>query len=217
MMNKLNLLVLILFCCSISACAQKEFKLKATALSDTIVMGKSVKVRLSLEGIESDIFKGREKTDKDVLDGFFGDYQQNHDFRTFVTVSPNSLGKNSLGPYKIKLLGKEFTSNKVSVEVIEQPEEIFKIEMPKEGKVGEQIKIKIIGNSNGSFTALVKENEIFKVHGSSISTSVTDGVYSCVSEYTLILKKKGAFEFDRSLFKNLPDQIKLESVKFEVK
>ncbi len=92
-MNKLNLLVLILFCCSISACAQKEFKLKATALSDTIVMGKSVKVRLSLEGIESDIFKGREKTDKDVLDGFFGDYQQNHDFRTFVTVSPNSLGK----------------------------------------------------------------------------------------------------------------------------
>ncbi len=105
----------------------------------------------------------------------------------------------------------------MSVEVIEQPEEIFKIEMPKEGKVGEQITIKIIGNSNGSFTALDKENEIFKVHGSSISTSVTDGVYSCVSEYTLILKKKGVFEFDRSLFKNLPDQIKLESVKFEVK
>ncbi len=109
-----------------SACAQKELNLKATALSDTIVMGKSVKVRLTLEGIESDIFKDREAKS---WDGFFGDYHQNHDFRTFVSEVPNELGTNVMGPYTIKMMGREFVSNTVIIEVIEQPEEIFKIEM----------------------------------------------------------------------------------------
>ncbi|WP_321308572.1 hypothetical protein [Marinifilum fragile] len=214
MKNKLNLLVLLLFCCSMSACAQKDLNLKASALSDTIVMGKNVKVRLTLEGIESDIFKGRENKS---WDGFFGDYQQNHDFRTFVSEVPNELGTNVLGPYTIKMMGREFVSNTVIIEVIEQPEEIFKIEMPKEGRVGEEITIKLRGRFNGSLTAIIKENEIFKVNARSVTTSIANGVHNTVWEFGVRLKKKGVFEMNRSMFRNLPDQIKITPVTFEVK
>lgn len=214
MKNKLNLLVSLLFCFSMSACAQNELNLKATALSDTIVMGKSVKVRLTLEGIESDIFKGREAKS---WDGFFGDYHQNHDFRTFVSEMPNVLGTNVLGPYVIKMMGREFVSNTVSVKVIEQPEESFEIKMPKEGRVGEEIKIKISGVSNASFNAVLKKTDIFKVNGSTINTTVLDGVASTTSEYSVVLKKRGVFEMNRSMFKDLPEQIKITPVTFEVK
>ncbi|WP_282126590.1 hypothetical protein [Marinifilum flexuosum] len=214
MKNKLNLVLLMFVCCSMAACAQRDVNLKAKVLSDTIVIGKSVKVRLTLEGIESDIFKGR---DAKSWDGFFGDYQQNHDFRTFVNEVPNELGKNVLGPYTIKMMGREFVSNPVSVEVIEQPEESFEIKMPKEGRVGEEIKIKISGVSNASFNAVLKKTDIFKVNGSTINTTVVDGVASTTSEYSVVLKKRGVFEMNRSMFVNLPEQIKITPVTFEVK
>jgi len=214
MKNKLNLVLLMLVCCSMAACAQGDVNLKAKALSETIIIGKSVKVRLTLEGIESDVFKGN---DTKSLDGFFGDYQQNHDFRTFVREVPNELGTNVLGPYTIKMMGREFVSNTVIVEVIEQPEEIFKIEMPQEGRVGEEIKIKISGVSNASFNAVLKKTDIFKVNGSTINTTVVDGVASTTSEYSVVLKKRGVFEMKRSMFVNLPEQIKITPVTFEVK
>lgn len=212
--NKLNLLLLMLVCCSMVACVQRDVNLKAKALSDTIIVGKSVKVRLTLEGIDSDIFKGR---DTKSSDGFFGDYQQNHDFRTFVREVPKKLGKNVLGPYTIKMMDREFVSNKVIVEVIEQPEESFEIKMPKEGRVGEEITIKLSGSLNGSLTAKLKENEIFKVNARSIRTSVVNGVHNTVWEFSVKLKKKGVFEMNRSMFVNLPDQIKIKPVRFEVK
>ncbi|WP_133249978.1 hypothetical protein [Marinifilum breve] len=212
--NKLNLLLLMLVCCSMVACVQRDVNLKAKALSDTIIVGKSVKVRLTLEGIDSDIFKGR---DTKSSDGFFGDYHQNHDFRTFVREVPKELGKNVLGPYTIKMMDREFVSNKVIVEVIEQPEESFEIKMPKEGRVGEEITIKLSGSLNGSLTAKLKENEIFKVNARSIRTSVVNGVHNTVWEFSVKLKKKGVFEMNRSTFVNLPDQIKIKPVRFEVK
>ncbi|PXY02268.1 hypothetical protein DF185_06370 [Marinifilum breve] len=196
------------------ACVQRDVNLKAKALSDTIIVGKSVKVRLTLEGIDSDIFKGR---DTKSSDGFFGDYHQNHDFRTFVREVPKELGKNVLGPYTIKMMDREFVSNKVIVEVIEQPEESFEIKMPKEGRVGEEITIKLSGSLNGSLTAKLKENEIFKVNARSIRTSVVNGVHNTVWEFSVKLKKKGVFEMNRSTFVNLPDQIKIKPVRFEVK
>lgn len=104
-MSKLNLLLVILFCVAISACTQKELKLEANTLNDTICLGESLNIHLSLKKIA-------EQKNQDL------DELRINDFVKCIKVKPDSLGKNILGPYKINLLGKEYQSNKVIVQVV---------------------------------------------------------------------------------------------------
>ena len=215
-MNKFKPLVLSIFCLAFMACAQEEVKLKASALRDTIYTGESLSIRLSLEGIQSDIFNDKNQ-DKGILGGFFEGSEGNNNFSTLVYANPETLGENIIDPYQINMLGKVYTSNSVSVQVVKPPVQQIKLEIPKEASLGEKIKVKITGKSNRSFKAQFKENEIFKINGQSSNTQVSNGKYSTQIEYTLTLKKKGIFEINRSFFKDLPKNIKLAPVKFEVK
>jgi len=217
MMNKLNVLVVAIASLVISACGQEELNLKASALKNKIHLGESVRIRLVIEGIQSDVLKNKNETSGRSLDNFFAEYLDNSDFRTFINVKPQSLGKNKLGPFKIKLMGKELTSNEVIVEVIEQTVEYIHIEMPKEGRVGKKIKIKITGHSNGSLSAQLKENDVFKINSQSCRSQVSNGNYTIKNEYTATLKRKGIFEINRTVFKNLPADIQIEPVRIEIK
>lgn len=217
MMNKLNVLLVAIACLVLSACAQEELNLKASALKSKIHLGESVRIRLAIEGIQSDILEDKKEASGRSLDNFFADFQDDNNFRTFVRVCPKSLGKNKLGPFKIKLMGKELKSNEVIVEVIEQTVEYIHIEMPKEGRVGEKINIKIIGHSNGSLSTHFKENDVFKINIQSCSSQVSNGNYTIKNEYTATLKRKGIFEINRTVFKNLPAHIQIEPVRIEVK
>jgi len=204
-------------CLLISACGQEELNLKASALKSKIHRGESVRIRLAIEGIESDVLKKENEAGGRSLDNFSAEYLDNSDFRTFINVKPKSLGKNKLGPFKIKLMGKELTSNEVVVEVIEQTVEYIHIEMPKEGRVGEKIKIKITGHSSGSLSTQFKDNDAFKINMQSCRSQVSNGNYTIKNEYTATLKRKGIFEINRSVFKNLPADIQIEPVRIEVK
>lgn len=204
-------------CLVLSACAHSELNLKATALKGKIHLGESVRIRLAIEGIQSDVLKDKKEGSGRSLDNFFADFQDDNNFRSFVHVCPKSLGKNRLGPFKIKLMGKELISNEVIVEVIEQAVEYIHIEMPKEGRVGERINIKITGHSNSSFTTKFKENDVFKINIQSCSSQVSNGKYTIKNEYTATLERKGIFEINRTVFENLPDHIQIEPLRIEVK
>ncbi|RXQ88492.1 hypothetical protein EO244_15290 [Ancylomarina salipaludis] len=217
MMNKLNVLIVATVCLVLSACAHEELSLKASASKSKIHLGESLRIRLAIEGIESDVLKRNGEAKGCGLDNFFADFQDDNNFRTFVSVCPKSLGKNKLGPFKITLMGKELTSNEVIVEVVEQSVEYIHVEMPKEGRVGERINIKITGHSNGSLSTEFKENDVLKINIQSCSSQVSNGKYTIKNEYTATLKRKGIFEINRNVFKKLPAHIRIEPVRIEVK
>lgn len=215
-MNK-SYLLLALFCLALNACSQKnaciqkDLKFEASTSKDTIYLGETLSVRLSLQGVQSNIFKNPKSQNS-----FFEDHQEGNDFRTFIDVKPDSLGANVIGPFKIALLGKEYQSNKLLIQVISQPAENIHIEMPNKGVVGEKIQIKISGFSDRGYSFHLKDNDIFKINSQSHSTNFINGKYTKEASYTVTLKKKGVFELNKDLFNSLPDHIKLTPMQLEV-
>ncbi|PKQ63813.1 hypothetical protein BZG02_07250 [Labilibaculum filiforme] len=216
-MNRLNLMATLLFCLVLNACVQKntcvqhDLKLEASTSQDTIYEGESLSVRLSLQGVESDIFKNKKSQV-----AFFEDHQEGNDFRTFIDIKPELLGENLIGPFKIKLLGKEYQSNILLVEVIKPASENVQIEMPRQGVVGEKIQIKISGLMSRAYSISFIENDIFTINSQSHSTSYLNGNYTNGASFTVILKKKGVFQLNKDLFKDLPDYVQIDPVQFEV-
>lgn len=211
-------LLLIMTCIVLPAYAQKALDLKAIAMKDTIVLGESIKIRLSLNGVESDIFDTSLQRKKSIFDDFYYKVPKNdNSFSTVIEVTPISIGKSIFGPYEITLLGETFTSNEVPIHVLKQYPEYINIEMPSNGVLGKQIDIKISCESIRPFAIQLLDNEMFKIEKQSNSSRIINGEFTRETIFTVTLTKKGSFILDKTIFANLPKHVLVEPVNFKTK
>ncbi len=219
MIKKFTLISLLYFS-SILTIAQNELKLKAIALKDNISLGEQVTIKLSIEGIQSNVLSRESEIQSNgILDDFFG-HAQNIDgdcFHTFIKEKPQQLGSNLLGPYSISVMGQKFTSNTVSVLVQKPKSEQVDIILPQDAKLGEEVVIKVISKSAQSFPITLLSNEYFNIKKQSSSTEISNGKFTKEVSYKVIMLKRGIINFNSNSFADLPKHVSVNEVELVVK
>ncbi|RZT96225.1 hypothetical protein EV201_0861 [Ancylomarina subtilis] len=211
------LIVVLSFCFIPMVYGQNDVKFVVQAVKDTVVIGDQVKLRFVLEGIECEALEQEEGASmSQTLRAIFNPNHVGNNFSTFISVKPTALGSNSFGPYKIKMLGREFISNVVRIYGIERQMECVKILMPKTCRLEGEAEIKLTNHSFSDYSIELKQTDIFQVVGRASSTQIVNGEWTKQITLNIILKKAGIFKLDKSMFKNLPEDVQVEPFVFEV-
>jgi len=196
---------------------QNDVKFIVHPAKDTVILGDHVNLNFLLFGVKSDeLEKNRESTLSDSVKNVFSDETLYAHFQTFIRVKPKVIGCNSFGPYTIQLFDRELVSNKVSVYGIKRKMESIKIIMPSKCKLEGEAEIKLTNHSLSDYSIKLKSTDIFQIMGLSSSTSVVNNKFTKNITLNVILKKAGSFKLDKSMFKDLPDNVTVETHMFEV-
>ncbi len=191
----------------------QTYDLTLSSTSQTIVLGESIEMELSIRGIEPEQIISPK--------GFEVKTNSNRFVYAFQVI-PDSTGELTLGPYHIKYDGKELTSNTITVLVRDKvtEENMIRVKLPPTAKVGEMIIFEISNGKTSMAEVVLKERDELETKASSTSSSLRivngERKNTYAKSFNIIFHKPGIYSIDESWFRNIPDYFTIDGNKIKV-
>jgi hypothetical protein len=188
----------ILLCILTSACTNaQDLKYELICVKDTLSLGKEVPMSLSVIGTDNLLGENDSRISSIDRAASFNFY-----------AKPKTLGKHVFGPYKIKINGRELSSNTVSIYVVEpdKNKDFIELHVAEKINVGDTVKISL-RSKRSSLKLKLKSTNKFKVLTTSTSTSymVVNGKPTNKYEKTFFVKflSPGDIKVSKDFFENV--------------
>jgi len=215
-MFKKNALFSLLFSFILSLTAQEKVQLLLSTKKDSIHLGEEVFLKLSLLGIESDLFQYSTTNKESIFYKMFDTPpKRDSSFSVNISLTPNEIGEHKIGPYAIKLFDKEILSNTVDIYVRKQDKKQAKFSISDEIKTNQVVELKFSGIGMNHAISLVP-NSIYESKGTSASTTYKNGKMSHTFIIKIVFFKKGSYTLSRNWFKGVPDYVTIDPIELDV-
>lgn len=193
-------------------------KILLSTTEDSIRLGETVVLIVEFIDVESKLVFDVSNTSSEIANTL-----DSLPLKKKILYTPEKLGDNSIGPYKIKIGNKEFVSNAVKVFVRESNwnAEVLQTSYPKKVKVGEVFSIVLSSDKNDLSNLKFKSHRVIVLKNTkrTINQRSIDGVVSIGSTITfdLVIKLKGEHVIKGNFIENLSDNLILEPIILEAK
>lgn len=192
--------------------------LELSSEQDSIRLGETLTLTVKFHGVESNLVSEGNKNSS-----LFSGLLDSSPLKKKILCTPEKLGDNTIGPYKIKIGNKEFVSNSVKIFVRESNwnAKVLQTTYPKKVKVGEVFSIVLSSEKNDLSNLKFKSHRVIVLKNTkrTINQKSINGVVTVGSSITfdLVIKLKGEHVIKGNFIENWSDNLVVEPIVLEAK